>query len=506
MSKSAWLMLLSLTSITAEVLRFTLIAKLDNEHDRAASSLIFAITKFSIDPFLALTKQNATFIAQEYGKLQSFNTRDDLDTDDIDRTQIEKNIGALIRQGWKMSAYASVIPMILLFCIKPILMSLSIPDKTATTIFNYFIPIILSLPILLMNSINERFFAAVNHEKWLPLYQAVLSLFNIIFSFILIPNYGVTGLGLAITGQSLLGFILSTAFIANKSSLKAFSLFDFSHPLPSKIKTMMLQGLPLSLGQLTLAGVGLILSLYIRKLGKVPAKIEITLLQLYGVITTFAHAFNESGNRLSAQLTQIKAYQMIRFVSLFSLLGAGLCFILLAGLLNVFREPLAQIFLKQDEYMKHQSLVHGILLYGFFIKLFELMQDTFSSHLSGVQDTWLASGMTLLTSIFIILPMATVSYTKTQYGLYGIAFASAVGSGIAALVDAFYWFRHINNAIVAPSLDITQQSSNQKLANSMHRCLFFQHSYADLEDVSGSPRDDTSDTRLISMRFQHSDA
>src|SRR3990167_8334485 len=106
--KSTFLVLVSAVDISAEFLRVYLFSRLGLE-TLAASSLIYATTKFFFDPFLVLTNQNAVFIAQEYGKTKQLSNALSLPTENRPRNfSSYENIGNIVRQGWYLCAISTI--------------------------------------------------------------------------------------------------------------------------------------------------------------------------------------------------------------------------------------------------------------------------------------------------------------------------------------------------------------------------------------------------------------
>lgn len=463
--KSGILVSVALMDISAEFFKVYLFSALSLE-SLAASTLIHSTTRFIIEPLHFLTNQNAVFISQEFGKIRKQSSVAQNNGEAIIPIYLEslENIGQMIREAWLVGALVCLPSMGILFFIGPILSSLGMQEEICTFVSEYFLAVIPSMPFLLALNVNERFFTAVDQEKWLLPYRGIMIAVSIGLNLLLIPELKATGGGLAVLLETLTGFALTFGFIALKQNFRPFRLCMFNGFSVQRIKNMLTQGVPLTFAMFALTGTNFAISIFIGRLGKLRLAVEQCALQFYGIASTLAHSVNEAGNRLIAQSMGERHYRLMRYYGNVTLLSSSTLFVAISTVYNIIPLQLSTIFLEQNEIDQSEDLLRYTFLLIALARLFAVIQDATALNLAGMEDTFLASMVSLVTTLSIMLPLSAISVFLTNFDVYGINASIIMGILISSSLTMKHWFSQSNRAVSQDNFDAQSETSNVKFA------------------------------------------
>jgi len=476
--KAGILMSVSTIDISTEFIRVYLFSRLGLKN-LAASTLIYSVTKLVIDPFLVLTNQNSTFLAQEYGKIKLLNPADTTISSDIyiqnNEDEGSKNIGTILRQGWCLSAISSIPCMSLLFFSGKLLELFGVNEEVASIVESYFVPVACGIPLILITNVNERFLTAVDRERWLLLSHFILSVANIGLNIALIPRFGSLGGGLAVLGQSIIGFLGTTLFMKLYRDFDSFEIFRFRKLFGSYITKMLKQGLPISIALFIVTSSNFLISIFVSRLGNVRLAIEQVVIQFLNLPITLCHSINEGANRIVAQSLGAENFSLMRAVGNIGLLSSCTFFSLFAIAYNIIPLKLSSIFMSPHDISDAEDLIRYNFILLSFAKILAVIQDSATLNLSGMEDTLFSSLITLLSIVALILPLSAISSYLTNFDVYGISGAIDIGLLVAASLTTGYWLKLSSNAIANNQFDTSTDTSNAKAASCLSSIRFFKN-------------------------------
>lgn len=466
--KSSFLIGVNTISISASFLETYLFSRLGIDK-LAASVYINASTKFFFDPFLTITDQNAVFISKEYGKTKK--SLESIDSSDIElsTSDIDKNIGNIIRQGWYLALLSSIPSCLILFNIKRILVGLSVSEQLANIVEEYFIPFTFAVPLSMFGQINTRLLASVDQEKWLLPYRIIMTALKIGLDIFLISKYGPTGAGLSVLLQAAVSTLGTTLFIIFKKDFKKYQVFNFTFCQKPYILKMLKQGGPMLIAMAAITGANFAISLFVGKLGDIRLAIEQVVIQFCGLGTTIAHGINEASNRLVGQALGIRDFNLMRLYGNFGTLGSALLFSTFGLVYNIIPFKFASLFMDQSIINNAESLIR----YNFIIlvlgNLFKIIQDSAALNLAGMQDTLWASVISFVTTLAVILPLSAISLFLTNLDVYGISGSITIGLTVSAGVTGYQWLKQSNKAVKENSYKPSIDSSNVRFTECLKK-------------------------------------
>lgn len=483
--KSTFLLVVAIGDLTFQLSRVYLLADLGLEN-LAASSLIYTVTNFILDPTKILTSQNAVFISQNYGAIKKLSNQDQppllessssLNNNDnkqvIKLIELNKDIGNIIRQGWYLSLFSSIPGGVLLLSSAPIINALGINKAISSKVGAYFFPVTFAVPFIMATQINERFFSAVDQEKWLLPYRTLTAAIGVGLNIVLIPRFGTTGAGLAVLIQNVASFLITTSFIAFKSNFKKFDLLNFKKYSGSYITKMLKQGLPVSSGLLLVVGTNFGISILVGHLGDLRLAIDQVLSQSFGIATTITHSVSDATNRLVAQKVGQKDFKLSKLYGNLGLSSAMLLYAPFAIVYNIIPLKVASVFIENNNMMGADDLIRYNFLLVTLSQFLVTILDTTTLNLAAFEDTFLSSVISFLAVIAIIAPLAAISAYLTNFDLYGITGSLNIGLFIAAATVASYWFKQSNKAVLSNSFSPDTDTSNAKVNNCVSQLSMF---------------------------------
>lgn len=461
------LVLIRSMSVSADFLKSYLFSRLGIK-TLAASMFISAAARFTIDPVAALTEQNAIFLANEYGRLQLLSAQGEADGSNVSNIkEAEQNIGSILRQGWVFAILSSLPSVGILLAIKPILQLIGQSAEVSEIVQAYYLPVAFAVPLEILESVNERFFTAIDKEQWLIPFKFAFLSTKIILSLTLIPAFDVRGAGLAVLINSLLSFSITTLFMWRKSDFNKYSIFAFFEQSSNRPSCMLLtlkQGWPLALGQLTLTGTNFVVTGFVGHLGELRLAIEQAALQYMSLPTTIIKGITEATQRLVSQAFGAKDYTQVRIYGMRGVFVAGAMFSVVATGICLGSNKLASTFLETNVIEENETLIRASFILLALNKLFNIIQDGFSLNLSGMTDTLAPFLINLLTTLAIVLPLSALSVYVMNFDIYGVTGAMDIGLLVAAGGTFTYWSRQTNFAIRNNDFDTAKDTSNAKLA------------------------------------------
>jgi Na+-driven multidrug efflux pump len=467
--KSAPLMLMNGISIGGEFLNTYLLS--DKGHNAlGASTLIFSTNNFIVDSLTMLPNQSAAFIAELFGQMQELKK---LPNKELEIEELSRRIGIVLRQGWILGVAASLPGMAILFSIKPLLGVLGQSSEICELVNQYFLPAAFAMPLQSILNINERLFPSVNLEAWLLPYKILLTAAGIGLNIFLIPRYGMYGAGIALVGKTLTGVVMTKLLMALKNELKQFSIFTPTLALKELpyYKKIFKQGLPITFAQIGVNGGGFGISIAIGHLGNLRLAIEKVAIQYFGIITTVAHGINDATYRIVGQTIGAKEYELTRrYGNIGTIASAGFYSLCAIGA-NVFALQLASFFLG-DSAADNETLIRYSFILVTVGKLFEVILESNTLNLAALQDTFLASATTFVSTIAFILPTSLLLAYLTDLDIYGIAATIAGGLLLSSSATSFYWHKQSSLAIKNNHFDTEKDTSNAKFSKII-RCIPF---------------------------------
>ena len=474
--KSIFLMGASVIDTSEQIFRVYLFSKL-GLGSLAGSTLIFATTRFALDPVIGLTNQNAIFVSQEFGrgkKLFSSSIQSDRITieQNLSRQEICRNIGNIVRQGWYLGALSSIPCMGIFFSIGPILNSLKITQDVSSAVSSFFFPAAFATPLVIALNVNERFFSAVDQEKWLLPYRLGMCALNIGFNLFLIPKFGAQGGGMALLIQTSIGFLTTSLFIGFKSNFRQFEIFNFRYISGTYIKNMLKQGLPLAGALFVATGYNFAISILIGNLGELRLAVSQLAIQFFSLLTTLTHSLGEAGNRLVAQSVGQRNYNAMRYYGNVSLLSSSILFASSSIIYNIIPLQLASVFMDSDEVENSSSLIRYTFLMMSLANLLSVIQDSTSLNLAAIEDTFLSSVTSLLTTMILILPLSIASDYFTNFDIYGIIGALSIGLLASSSITATYWFSQSKKLEIDKDFETSNSKVSRLISNSFfNKCI-----------------------------------
>ncbi len=439
------------------------------------AALIIAtnISYLVIYPFPELVGQNIVFIAEYFGKTRAciFTYQQDVPEDNHVETS-DHMIGALVRQGWILSAIVSLPASALLMASPYFLLNLfNQTQRVNHLVVQFNFPVALSLSAEFINKMSEGFISAVDKEQWLLPYRASTMVVEIGLCFLLIPRYSLAGVAYASLGKSLFALVYLMIFFRSHAEFyQKFNIFHLNLREVNHLRKILNQSWPRFVtkmaGSFSTVGV----TILIGQLPQGRIVLGSVVGHFYDLLSAINIGISEAANRIVAQYFGAKSYrEMQRAGNISLVLNAG---ILGASTIAYNSMPLvlASQFLSKDEVQAFSDLLRWYFFLMGLANFSNVLMDHSGRILAAVQDTFLASLCSLLSTVALILPLTAIVVYLTKFDLYGVGGAIVLGTVPVALLTLSYWNKH-SSAIVATH-NTGVSSSNTNVENKF-KLLFF---------------------------------
>ena len=410
--------------------------------------------------------QDIVFISECFGKTRHVTSQhQDKVADDGSIDTNNNMIGALLRQGWILSAIVSIPASAILISSPYLLLQLFNQSSRVNQLameFNY--PVAFSLSAEFINKISEGFLSAVDKEKWILPYRASSMVVEIGLCFLLIPRYAVAGAGYASLGKSLFGLAYLMCFFRMHSDFnQKFNIFHNDLTDVTYLSKIFNQSWPRFVtkmaGSFSTVGV----TMFIGHLPPGRIILDGVVGNYYGLLFALSFGISEAANRIVAQYFGAKDYRDMRRAGNISLILNACIWGLSTILYNSIPLVLASKFLDKEEVHEFSDLLRWYFFLIGLANCLSVLTDNSSRILAAVQDTFLASVGSLLSTVAVTLPLTAIAVYKTNFDLYGVGGANALGSAAAALLTLGYWSTHSNAIAVSNNERISSSNTKAEL-------------------------------------------
>ncbi len=420
-----------------------------------------------------LMSQDAVFISEIYGKNKSeTGTNQPIipEIHDPDRKS-EDEIGKLVRQGWLLSSLVSVPAISILLICKPYLVDIfNSPAETSNLANDYILIFAMSIPLEFINRINERSLSAVDQEQWLFPYRILAMSVEIGLNFLLIPKYSASGAAYASLGKSVISLCFLSLLFALHPGFQRFEIFKGDMGKLSSIKKILSQGWPVLVAQLAMTSSAYVVTNWIGRLGPGRLAVEQVVGQYSGFMLSINFAINESTNRITAQFYGAKNYNETRRAGNISYVVNGIVLAIGIAIINIIPLQFSSLFLDKEKLQEYATMLKYMFIIISLYNVVNVHMENSKKILSGSQDTFAGSMLSLLATVGIILPLSAISAYGTDFDIYGIAGSMVIGKLIGASLTFAYWQHHSNNFIESNNQTRTSNSTGV-LTGSRH--IFF---------------------------------
>lgn len=390
-----------------------------------------------------LMSQDAVFISEIYGKNKSDTDINQLEILEVSNSQDKKSvgeIGILVRQGWLLSSLVSVPAISILLICKPYLVDIfNSPTETSNLAKDYILIFSMSIPLEFINRINERFLSAVDEEQWLFPYRCLGMSVEIGLNFILIPKLSAPGAAYASLGKSVISLCFLLLLFAMHPRLKKFEIFRLDMGKYSSIQKILSQGLPVLMAQLAMTSSAYVVTGFIGRLGQGRLAVEQVVGQYSGFMLSINFAINESANRITAQYYGAQNYIEMSRAGNMSYVLNGIVLVIGITIINIIPLQFSSLFLDKQALKEYALMLKYMFMIVSLYNIVNVHMENSKKILSGSQDTFTGSMLSLLSIVGIILPLSAISAYCTNFDIYGIAGAMIIGKLIGASLAFSYW-------------------------------------------------------------------
>lgn len=360
----------------------------------------------------------------------------------------EKEIGNIVQQSWLLALGLGVIIFVLYSLVQPLLLAFGQSPQLVAIIKPYFEIARWGMPATLIAVSCSQFLLGVGKQKLVAtlscLETAVLILTS--YTFVLghfgMPQYGVTGWGIAYTVTAWLMLLVKIAIFYWQDDFKRFHIFHVHMKNGwQHLKNLFHFGWPIAVqtgGELLSFG---FVTIMVGWLGSTSLAAMQVVTQFLMIMVIPAYGFSAAAGILVGHSMGAKNQKNARAFGYSSVIVCVAIIACFGVLINLFPTTLSHLFLHPGEQNYHEilRLVKIIFMIAAVSQVFDCIRNSLTGALRGLLDMRFPM-ITGLISIWILrVPASYLLAFTFHMGVVGIAAGAIIGMIIGAAIIFWRW-------------------------------------------------------------------
>lgn len=357
-------------------------------------------------------------------------------------------IGAVVQQGWFLSALLTLPTIIILWFCKPMLLALGQEPALANIAMTYFHVYVLGMIPMFFFMTNQMLAMGIGKQRlgFSSTLFATIMLFIVSYGLGLgkwgLPNLGVAGIAYGMVASQWAGFLFSSYFIIRQDYFKPFELFRWRLTQSwNYLRQLISIGWPIVVqtgGELLSWLFSVIL---IGWLGQASLSAQQITNQFSILVIVPIMGFSQASSILIGQAAGAKRYDEVRHLGLVNI-GIGIALMLLVMFLYLVcpRELISLYINTKDP--ANTNIIHLatiVFAISAFTLLFDSSRNITIGALRGLYDNRYPMYLSIIMIWFIGLPLAYTLAFPLHLGIGGLAFGNMIGFMLACLILLWRW-------------------------------------------------------------------
>ncbi len=362
-------------------------------------------------------------------------------------------IGSIMRQGWLIALVVSIILIILFLYMKPILLGLGQQAPLVAIVQQFFNVYVWAIIPFMLLIVNQQLFFAMQKQHLALIMSLISMVALLVVAYVFIfgkwgmPALGVTGLGIAMIAQGVVGFLFSTLCLLMMRDFKVLALFrKGQEPSLTTLKHMFKIGWPISLQISGEMPIFFLNSVMIGCLGAHALAASQVVTQYLFLCVVPIFAFSQALGILVSQAAGRNDKQEIKQVGNMGILIGFITAAIFALIFLTLPKLLASFYFDVHNPSNAVTLHLTVILFAMVAisQLFDSTRNVTTGALRGIFDTRFPMFTGIILLWLVGLPLSYSLALLLHLGIVGVALGSAMAAFIGASILLWRWNKLTN--------------------------------------------------------------